>query len=31
MDPVSTAIIAGLAAGIGGGATEVGKKLIVDA
>jgi hypothetical protein len=31
MDPVSAAIITGLAAGVAGGATEVGQKLIVDA
>lgn len=31
MDPVSAAIIAGLAAGVAGGATEVGKNVMVDA
>jgi hypothetical protein len=31
MDPVTTAIVAALAAGVSGGATEVGKKVIVDA
>lgn len=31
MDPVSTAIIAGLVAGVANGVTEVSKKVIVDA
>jgi len=31
MDPITAAIIAALAAGVAGGATEVGKKVIVDA
>ena len=31
MDPVTTAIVAALAAGVASGATEVGKKVIVDA
>ena len=31
MDPVSTAIIAGLAAGVAKGVTDVGQKLMVDA
>lgn len=31
MDPITGAILAALAAGVVGGATEVGKKLIVDA
>lgn len=31
MDPISTAILAGLAAGVAGGVTDAGKKLIVDA
>ncbi len=31
MDPITGAILAALAAGVGGGATEVGKKVIVDA
>ena len=31
MDPISAAIVAGLAAGVAGGATEVGKKVIGDA
>jgi hypothetical protein len=31
MDPVSTALIAGLAAGVARGVTDVGQKLIVDA
>lgn len=31
MDPVSTALIAGLTAGVTGGLTEAGKKLISDA
>ena len=31
MDPVSTAIIAGVTAGLVGGATEVGKSALVDA
>jgi len=31
MDPITGAIVAALAAGVAGGATEVGKKLIVDA
>ena len=31
MDPITTAILAALAVGVSSGATEVGKKLIVDA
>ena len=31
MDPVTMAIVAALAAGVASGATEVGKKVIVDA
>jgi uncharacterized iron-regulated protein len=31
MDPITTAIVAALAAGVASGATEVGKKVIVDA
>lgn len=31
MDPITTAIIAALTAGVAGGATEIGKKVIVDA
>ena len=31
MDPITAAIIAALAVGVAGGATEVGKKVIVDA
>ena len=31
MDPITTAIIAGVTAGVVGGTTEVGKKVIVDA
>ena len=31
MDPITTAIVAALAAGVAGGATEVSKKAIVDA
>jgi hypothetical protein len=31
MDPITTAIVAALAAGVAGGATEVGKKVVVDA
>jgi hypothetical protein len=31
MDPITTAILAALAVGVVGGATEVGKKAIVDA
>ncbi|HXV97927.1 MAG TPA: hypothetical protein VEC93_05850, partial [Anaerolineae bacterium] len=31
MDPVSAAIVTGLAAGVAGGATDVGQKLIIDA
>ena len=30
MDPVTMAIVAALAAGVAGGATEVGKKVVVD-
>ena len=31
MDPITTAIVAALAAGVASGATEVGKKVVVDA
>jgi hypothetical protein len=31
MDPITGSIVAALAAGVAGGATEVGKKLMVDA
>ncbi len=31
MDPITTSIVAALAAGLAGGATEVAKKVIVDA
>src|SRR5947207_1181025 len=31
MDPITLAIVAALAAGVTGGATEVGKKVLVDA